>query len=29
MDTAEFTEGGRKVLMKKRPSATVEADAAV
>jgi GAF domain-containing protein len=29
MDTAEFTEGGRKVLMKKRPSAIVEADAAV
>jgi anti-sigma regulatory factor (Ser/Thr protein kinase) len=29
MDTAEFTEGGRKVLMKKRPSAIVEVDAAV
>ena len=28
MDTAEFTEGGRKVLMRKRPSATVESDAA-
>jgi anti-sigma regulatory factor (Ser/Thr protein kinase) len=29
MDTAEFTEGGRKVLMKKRPSATVESDSTV
>ena len=28
MDTAEFTEGGRKVLMRKRPSATVELAAA-
>jgi anti-sigma regulatory factor (Ser/Thr protein kinase) len=28
MDTAEFTEGGRKVVMRKRPSATVEPDAA-
>jgi anti-sigma regulatory factor (Ser/Thr protein kinase) len=26
MDTAEYTEGGRKVLMRKRPSAAVEPD---
>jgi len=24
MDTAEYTEGGRKVLMRKRSTATVE-----
>jgi anti-sigma regulatory factor (Ser/Thr protein kinase) len=28
MDTAEYTEGGRKVLMRKRPSTTVEPDGA-
>lgn len=28
MDTAEYTEGGRKVLMKKRSAATAEPDAA-
>jgi anti-sigma regulatory factor (Ser/Thr protein kinase) len=28
MDTAEFTEGGRKVLMRKRPTATVEPEVA-
>jgi serine/threonine-protein kinase RsbW len=28
MDTAEFTEGGRKVLMRKRPSATTELESA-